>query len=137
MFLDRSEVPGHAWGAEEATVNRLGEFHFSVQISVSPKFSAPDGSWQNRHPRCARPSSSKCREVPVEAAETLRDASQCLIQSHQHVGSVSGRLQHRGTGPKSPTPSGGFFHDLRDESLLSGNQVVDPSDLLIVRSRNL
>ena len=114
-----------------------------MEISFSPKFSVLDGPWQYRHPRvcettsplllesrCHSMGSSKCREVPVEAAETLRDASQCLIQSHQHVGSVSGRLQRRRTAPKSPTPSDIFFHDLQDESLLSGEQVVDSSELM-------
>ena len=31
--------------------------------------------------------------------------------------------------PESPTPAGVFFHDLLDESLLSGEQVLDSSEL--------
>ena len=75
--------------------------------------------------------SSECREVPVERAETLSDGPQCLILSHQHVRSVSGRLWRRGTAPESPTPNKDFFHDLLDESLLTGEQVVDSSELLV------
>ena len=46
--------------------------------------------------------SSGCREVPVEAAETLRHDPQCFILPHQHVGSVSGRLQRRGVPQSRP-----------------------------------
>ena len=75
--------------------------------------------------------SSECREALVELAETLRDVPQCLILSHQHVRSVSGRLRRRGIALGSPTPRVLFFHDLRFESLLSGHQVLDSSELLI------
>ena len=70
--------------------------------------------------------SSGCREVPVEAAETLRDGPQCLILSHQHVGSVFGRLRRRGTSPESPTRGVFFFHDLLYPG---GEQVVDSSEV--------
>ncbi len=73
---------------------------------------------------------SECREVQEEAIETLRDASQCLIMSLQHVRSVSRHLPRRGVAPKPPTPNSFFFHDLQYDSLLSGEQVVDSSELL-------
>ena len=78
--------------------------------------------------------SSGWREVPVEAAETLRDGPQCLILSHEHVRSVSGRLRRQGLAPESPTPALLFFHDLRDKSLLSGHQVLDSSELLLLHT---
>ena len=78
--------------------------------------------------------SSECREVPLEAAETMRDASQGLILSHQRVRTVPGGLQRRGTASESPTPSGDFFHDLR---YAGGEQVVDSSELLRLRQNRL
>ena len=72
--------------------------------------------------------SSECREVLVEAAETLRDGPQCLILSHQHVRSVSGRLQRQEIAPGPPTPNSFFSHDL---TYAGGEQVVDSSELLL------
>ena len=72
--------------------------------------------------------SSGCREVPLEVAQRLCDGPQCLILSHQHVRSVSGRLRRWGTAPESPTPADLFFHDLLCPG---GDQVTDSNELLL------
>ena len=78
---------------------------------------------------------SECREVPEEAAETLPEAPgesrvprsvYCdCPRTHEAFPRVRGLTQR----PWAAQTELRFFHDLSYDSLLSGHQVVDSSEL--------
>ncbi len=53
------------------------------------------------------------------------------LRSHTVYFRRENNAGRRGIAPKSPIHNGVLFHDLRNDSLLSGEQVVDSSELRI------